>query len=198
MKKLTLVLIGLLFIAPAALADNWGASVKLGAGENDPALLKEAHSYSGGELTKSYGIFGLEALYEWNLNDETTKVGASVGLDVYGENELKSGGNKATESTYALPITVYYKKDNGIKAWSYYGGAGISFLHSELEVTGEGEESKWKTFPHITIGGEYRFTKVFALGLEGKYNFSAKVKREGLVLSDRSGLSGSIVGRFYF
>ena len=198
MKKLVLVVASLLFIAPAALADNWGASVKLGAGENDPQLLEEMYDSFGGDFTKSYTVLGLEALYEWNLNDETNKIGARVGLDVYGDNELKVGANKATETTYALPLTVYYKKDNGLKAWSYYGGAGLSFLHSELEISGAGEESKWKVFPHFVVGGEYRFTELFALGVEAKYNISAKVKKDGDVLSDRSGISGAVVGRFYF
>ncbi len=198
MKKIVLVLVGLLFVAPAAFADNWGASVKLGAGENDPKLLKRAYDHLGGELDKNYGIFGLEALYEWDLNDETNKIGARIGVDIYGENEHKRGSLKATEDTYAFPVTVYYKKDNGLKAWSYYGGAGMSFLHSELEVDGDGKESKWKVFPHLMIGGEYRFTKLFALGIEAKYNISAKVKKSGYVISDRSGISGALVGRFYF
>ena len=198
MKKLVLLVVSLLFVAPAALADNWGASVKLGAGENDPTTLKEMYDYYGGELTKSYGIFGLEALYEWNLEDETNKIGAKLGLDIYGDSELKVSGDKATETTYAWPVTVYYKKDNGIKAWSYYAGAGLSFLRSELEISGYGKESKWKVFPHLMVGGEYRFTKLFALGAELKYNISAKVKDDGDVLSDHSGLSGAVVGRFYF
>ncbi|MBR4681747.1 MAG: outer membrane beta-barrel protein [Elusimicrobiaceae bacterium] len=197
MKKLVLVVASLLFIAPAVLADNWGASVKLGVGENDPATMKEKYDYYGGELTKGYGIFGLEALYEWDLNDEANKIGAKVGLDVYGENEWKYAGEKVTEDTYAFPVTVYYKRDNGIKAWSYYGGAGLTFLRAELEATG-GKQNKDKTVPHLMVGGEYRFTKLFALGAELKYNFSAKVKENNEVLSDRSGVSGSVVCRFYF
>lgn len=62
--------------------------------------------------------------------------------------------------------------------------------------------SKSKIFPHIMAGTEYRFSELFALGLEAKYNFSAKTEKnyEGLnvVLSDRSGLSGAVTARFYF
>jgi opacity protein-like surface antigen len=93
---------------------------------------------------------------------------------------------------------VYYKRDNGIKAWSYYGGAGLTFLRTELEVATGGKHNKDKTVPHLMAGGEYRFTKLFALGAELKYNFSAKVKENNAVLSDRSGISGSVVCRFYF
>jgi hypothetical protein len=172
----------------------------LGAGENGPKFLKDFYNHYGGDLTKNYGIFGLEALYEWDLNNETNKIGAKVGLDIYGESEWKAGGYKITQDTYAFPVTVYYKKDNGVKAWSYYGGAGVTFLknHFEIKFFGESKEDKWKVFPHIMAGGEYRFTELFALGLEAKYNCSAKVRSGSRIMSDRSGLSGSIVGRFYF
>ena len=58
--------------------------------------------------------------------------------------------------------------------------------------------SKTKIFPHITAGAEYRFNEVFALGLDVKYNIAAKVKKDDLVLSDRSGIGAALTGRFYF
>ena len=43
MKKLLIAVLAVLFIAPAAMAKDWGIGVKLGAGENDPKTLKDAY-----------------------------------------------------------------------------------------------------------------------------------------------------------
>ncbi len=197
MKKLVIAVLAVLFIAPAAMAKDWGIGVKLGAGENDPKDLKKAFDTFGGELDKNAGDFSLEVRHEWALNDEANKIGAKVGWDMYGENEWKRLNTKITETTYSFPFTVYYKRDNGVGKLSWFGGAGVTILRSELEQ-GSYDKSKTKVFPHIVAGGEYRFTKVFALGLEARYNFAAKAKKDGVVLSDRTGFGAALTGRFYF
>ena len=206
MKKLVVTVVGLLCLTSTAFADNWGVGLRAGAAQNDPKDLKEAYDeafdwgYSEKELTKGYGVFGLEGLYEWDLNDNGDMLGVRLGIDLYGDSKLSLdwGDEKFTESTYAIPLTVYYKKDNGIKNWSWFAGAGLTIIHSEVEYKATGwpteSWSKSKVFPHITAGAEYRFCKLFALGAELRYNIAAKVKKEDLVLSDRSG----IAGRFYF
>ena len=198
MKKVMIAVLGVLMFSPVAFADNWGLGLKLGAGENDPKTLNDSYDgYLGNkELDKNNGYFGFEAMYEWNL-DKSNKIGARIGWDMYGENELKLSGIKYEEETYAFPLTVYYKKDNGVKNWSWLGGVGVTLIHSKVDGMGY-NENKTKLFPHIVAGGEYRFTKVFALGLEARYNFAAKVKKHGDVLSDRSGFGGALTGRFYF
>ena len=197
MKKLVIAVLAVLFVAPAVMAKDWGIGVKLGAGQNDPKTLKDNFNVVGGELDKNAGYFSLEVLHEWALNDEANKIGAKVGWDMYGENEHKYGGVKDSEETYAFPFTVYYKRDNGIKNRSWFGGAGVTILHSKIEE-GTWNTSKNRVFPHIVAGAEYRFTNVFALGLEARYNFAAKVKKDGAVLSDRTGFGGALTGRFYF
>ncbi len=196
MKKVLLAVFALCLFTPV-FADNWGAGFRLGYGENDPKTLNDIFHSIGGELTENGGVFGLEVLHEWNLTNETNKIGAKLGWDVYGENEWKGSGTRATETTYAFPLTIYYKKDNGIQNWSWFAGAGITFIKTKVEA-GASDFSEDKVFPHITGGVEYRFTEVFALGLDVKYNISAKVKKEGAVLSDRSGFQGALTGRFYF
>ena len=206
MKKLAIlgVLLSILCAQPtAAKADNWGVGVKLGVSENDPKTMKEFQDTMpyNTKLTEGYGVFGVEALYEWTLNEEANKLGVKVGLDVYGDNELIIGGVGAIqESTYAIPLTVYYKRDNGVKGWSPFVGAGVSFFRTEFEtvLTATSKEHKNKAVPHLVAGAEYRFTDLFALGVEVKYVFNAKMEKESLVLSDRTGFSGAITGRFYF
>lgn len=211
MRKLVVlgVLLSILCAWPtAAKADNWGVGVKVGVGENDPKTMKEIQdgTLHNTELNENGAVFsGLEALYEFNLDDETNKLGVKLGVDVFGHNDLKVttplAWVKWTETTYAIPLTVYYKRDNGVSAWAPYVGAGVSFFRSELKMEVVGDEvkdHKSKIVPHLMAGAEYRFTKLFALGLEAKYNFGAKIEKNGEVYSDHTGLSGAITGRFYF
>ncbi len=194
MKKLVLAVVAV-FVASAAFASDWGLGLKLGAGQNDPKTLKDYHDAFGGELDEGYGIFGIEGQYEWALS-ETGKLGLRLGVDVYGDNEVKAGPYKITESTYGIPLTVYYRWDKGVKAVSYYAGAGATYMRTEAEM-GTEKDHKAKVFPHVVAGAEYRFTQLFALGLEAKYNISAKMEKDGYK-TDRSGISGALVCRFYF
>lgn len=206
MKKLLLVMLGVLFLSPVVFADNWGVGVKLGLGENDPTYLENLYNDPGfvnKELDKDESFAGLEAMYEWDLNAEENKLGVRLGVDFFGENEVEFRMGRdhinLKETTYAFPLSVYYKRDNGINKLSYYGGVGVTLINTEMEedITDE-SKSNSKVFPHILAGVEYRFTKLFALGFEAKYNIGAKVKKDGIVLSDRSGFSGALTGRFYF
>lgn len=193
MKKTLLTVLTVLFFAPMAFAGNWGAGIKAGIGENDPKTLNDGYHNEIGDrdLTESDGFFGLEALYEHNLTNYD-KIGIRLGVDFYGENELEVSSRTedfradATENTYAIPLTVYYKRDNGIKNWSFFAGAGITYIHSKLEYEEENfigidryedSVSDSKIFPHIMAGTEYRFSELFALGLEAKYNFPPKQKK---------------------
>ncbi len=191
-------------------SENWGLGIRLGLAQNDPEGLKEifeeATDYDR-ELTKNAGVFGLEILHERFLGDDNM-FGFKVGLEGYGQNKLTLTNRpyyadvKFTENTYAIPVTLYFKRNGGIQNWSFWAGAGVTFLRAELEakISGYGTEtlSKNKVFPHVTVGAEYRLTEVFALGLDVKYNIAAKVRDEGDVISDRSGIGGALTGRFYF
>lgn len=192
---------------------NWGVGLHAGFAQNNPKGMKDAEdeiiaSDPGAyhDLSESSIVFGLEALYETSLNDEANKIGFKAGWDWYGRNKLDVATYgfraEATETTYAFPLTVYYKRDNGVKNLSWMAGVGITIMHSEVEskMTGEPDEtdSKTKVFPHITLGAEYRFTELFALGLDVRYNIAAKIKKDGDVLSDRSGLGAALAARFYF
>lgn len=95
MRKLVVlgVLLSILCAWPtAAKADNWGVGVKVGVGENDPKTMKEIQDGTlyDTELNENGAVFsGLEALYEFNLDDETNKLGVKLGVDVFGHNDLK-------------------------------------------------------------------------------------------------------------
>jgi hypothetical protein len=199
MKKLTLAVLAVFCVASAGFAGNWGLGLKLGAGQNDPKSLKDTLDAYGGELDKNYGFFTIEGQYEWPMT-ETGKLGFRFGIEGYGDNEYKATGGKVTESTFAIPLTVYYRWDKGVKAFSWYAGGGLTYINTEVEfkdTLGSDKDHKSKFFPHIVAGGEYRFSQLFALGLEGRYNIGAKVKKNGYE-TDRSGFGAALVGRFYF
>ena len=176
--------------------------MKVGVGENDPKTLKEVQDYYyRSELTEDGAVFGgAEVLYEFDLKDEANKLGVKLGVDVFGQNKLEFYSptyGKATETTLALPLTVYYKRDNGVKGWSPFVGAGVSFFRTQIKED-DTKDHKSKVVPHIAAGAEYRFTNLFALGFEAKYTFNAKLEKKGVVYSDHTGFSGAITGRFYF
>lgn len=228
MKKLFIAVLAVLFYTPCVFANNWGLGLKAGFGENDPKDLRTAPKYDTDSLDKEGSFYGLEAFYEWNLKDNKDFLGVKLGYDAFGDNEYSSDRETFTapateeewsyedkEESYAIPLTVYYKRDNGVKKLSYYAGAGVTFINSKRSLSDKYEKevndvdtdetiyadssaSKGKVFPHLVAGAEYRFTELFALGLEAKYNIGAKVKKDGVVLSDRSGLSGALTARFYF
>ena len=200
MKKVVVAVLAVLLFAPSAFAvgqSGWGLGLKLGAGQNDPKFMKDL---PGGSLDENAAYFTIEGQYEWALQD-SNKLGLRFGLDSYGENEYKNGGVKLTEDTIAFPVTVYYKWDGGVKGWSFYGGAGLTYIYTNVKVSGwlgRDDEDKSKIFPHVAGGAEYRFSDLFALGAEARYNIGAKVKKDGAVMSDRSGFGLAVTGRFYF
>lgn len=204
MKKLFLAVFAVFALSTASFAGGWGLGVKLGAGQNDPKSMKNDHDSGGGTLTEASGVFAIEGLYEWDMAGKNVKdtgsdnkIGLRFGFDFYGQNKLEQPGFTAKENTISLPITVYYKHNSGIKNVSWYAGAGFTSISTELEVPGDTIKED-KIFPHIMAGAEYRFTKLFALGLDLKYNFNAKITKKGAVLSDRTGLQGVLAARFYF
>ena len=197
MKKVAIAVLAVLFFAPSAFAvgeSGWGLGLKLGYAQNDPKALKDL---PGGTLDENGAYFSIEGQYEWALQD-SNKLGLRFGLDSYGENEYKNAGVEVKEETIAFPITVYYKWDGGVKGWSFYGGAGLTYIYTNADYSWASDEHKSKVFPHVAGGAEYRFTELFALGAEARYNFGAKVKKDGFVMSDRSGFGAALVGRFYF
>lgn len=202
MKKTVVLMFAVLCLAPAAFAGNWGYGYKAGIGANKPTDLKNA--LPGHTKLETNGAFlGAEMFYEWDLESEADKLGVKMDFDYFVENKVEKQTaelyQELVETTYSLPITLYYKRDNGVKAFSWFGGAGATIMYTELQYKGYNKDikEKYKVIPHIVAGGEYRFCELFALGLEARYNFAAKVRKGGVLLSDRSGFGAAATLRFY-
>lgn len=204
MKKIVVLMLAVLGFAPAAFAQNWGYGYKIGVGENSPSDLKNIYNTLPGDskLDTSKAFLGFEMFYEWPLANEVNKIGAKLDFNYFVENKAKSQSDlyqECVETSYSLPITLYYKHDKGIKAFSWFGGAGATIWYTEMEYKGYYRDikTKAKVAPHVVLGGEYRFSQLFALGLEARYNFAAKVKKSGIALSDHTGFGGAATIRFY-
>ncbi len=198
MKKVIVAVIGLLCFTPTAFAYNWGVGLHGGVSQNDPDYIGIVDKL----VSKNYGVFGIEGFYERNasfeLSDGEEFLGIKIGIDLYGKNKLKLPSVQATENTYAIPLTIYYKNNLESENISSFIGIGLTQINSEVKISGAENISKTKIFPHIAVGAEYRLNWLVALGVEIKYNFDAEVKKNGNVLSDRSGIGGAVTARFYF
>ena len=210
MKKLLLAVLVVSAFSAASFAGEWGVGARIGVGQNDPKGMKVDYDNYGGTFTKKPEIFSVEGLYEWNVGgkdiDETGtehKMGFRFGYDIYGKNKLEAAiVHEEDKKTDAIPLTLYYKNNNGINHVSFYIGGGMTYMRTEMRLSSwlynlnNLDGNKW--FPHIMVGAEYRFTKLFALGIDVKYNIHAKIEKNGAVIADRSGLQGLLAARFYF
>ncbi len=211
MKKIFLALFMMVVFYSSVFADEYGIAAKLGMSDNN-------YPSSYGNVQTSPLVFGIECFYEWSLTNNKlqqeeiiNKIGIKLGLDLYGKNKLQIEFRDIhgiptdperwviKERSKSLPVTVYYKWDKGEKYLSYFVGGGFTFISSNLSANYlESNIKEYKWFPHVVVGGEHRFTKDFALGIDFKYNFCAKLKKGDLILSDHSGLQGSLLAKFYF
>ena len=193
MKKLIVMTSCLLCMTPALLAATGGIGLRLGYGQNDPWLQDEKLSTHG-------EVGGVELLEEWELANEASRVGVKLGFDIYGKNKYSQPGLEAVDNTFALPLSIYYKKTN--ETWSWFAGIGATWIKTKAEVRATGyvpaSFSNSKIFPHLTTGAEYRFNESFAIGFDLKYNVNAKITIEDLYVSDRSGFGAAITVRYYF
>ena len=190
MKKVVLAVLAVMCVASFSFAGNFGLGIKAGAGENDWKVSMWDN------IDKNYGFAGAELLYEFGQTG-SNRFGLKVGFDVYQQDKASDVWGEEKVNTFNVPVTIYYKWDRGVGAVSYFLGAGFTYVRSIVETGGSPKEySKSKGLAHGTIGAEYRFSELFALGVDATYNFGAKLD-EGYV-SDHSGFRGALVGRFYF
>lgn len=211
MKKVFLILFSMFTVSAISFANDGGVIIKYGNGDDNSTLMDQSLTSN-----RSEDIYSFESFYEWNLQEKTSegnyslnKLGIKLGLDFYGKNKMEleyrdpegipmGYTTVVKEKTMAVPFTVYYKYDNGVKKFSYHVGGGFSFIKTVISITGMNDVKRQKWFPHIVVGGEYRLTQSFSLGVDFKYNFNAKLKRNNITLSNRSGLQGALFAKFYF
>ena len=175
---------------------GFGLGIGLGAGQYKSELSDIKDRLPSYEYTKNFGIFALEALYEqgglFDLGEEHF-FGAKIGYNGWGKEELKSSSlsGKIEVSYYEIPLTLYYKYTPS--KWHLSGGLGAAFGKADDKV-----ESVTKIYPFIAAGLEYRFSKLFGLGLDARYNIAAKFEKSGAVYRNLSGIQGILAARFYF
>ena len=187
MKKVVLAVLAVMCVASFSFAGNWGLGLKAGAGEN------KLNKVPGDKTEKGYIFAGVEVLHEFDLS-EVNKLGIKVGVETWQKDKISNSSYWADIETYQFPITLYYKRDNGIKAFSYYIGGGFTYITGRAHDSNGHKYSKNKGLVHAMAGAEYRFTQTFALGLDVAYSHHAGLQS----LSNHEGFRGALVGRFYF
>ncbi|MDR0953649.1 MAG: outer membrane beta-barrel protein [Elusimicrobiota bacterium] len=215
MKKMILALFAIGFLGLSAHAEFF-AGAKLGFGEykSDMQSMYDGISATNKEIDKSSkALFGLEAGYMWALTD-VDQLGFKIGFEGRGEEEVEATNygpyehRDATVNYFGMPISVQYKRLLGNK-WALLANAGFTYGWANVEDEFSGVMSRKETktegklFPFLSVGAEYRFTKLFALGADLKYNFGGKIKVDGgyfddVKLADVSGLEFALAARFYF
>ncbi|MDR0646462.1 MAG: porin family protein [Elusimicrobiota bacterium] len=195
MKKLMLIAFVVSLLTPAAFAE-FGLGVKLGAGQSKSDVEDSAKNLFGNNYTHTPSIllFGVEALYEkaglFNLGEQHI-LGAKIGYTAWNSEEAKSGIYKLEVKYYEIPLTLYYKY--APSKWHLGGGFGAAFGKTDDKF-----DTISKVYPFIAAGAEYRFSKLFGLGLDLRYNISGKFEKSGIVYKNVSGVQGAVAARFYF
>ena len=205
MKKILFAILAVILVSSSAFADVLGLGFKGGGGRNSPNGFKEIVNTYGGSLSKNPLFFGLEMLYEKDLGGQydrevgtPVKLGFKIGADLFGENKIKHSPSwlDSKESTVIIPLSAYLKYDAGASNLSFYMGGGMSYI-STLFTYGTADDRDWKFAPHALAGVELRTSSAFAIGLDFQYNFNARIKKDGMIYSNRTGLRGALSLRFY-
>ncbi|WP_424244424.1 outer membrane protein W [Elusimicrobium posterum] len=212
MKKILLPVMAVVFLGSAVFAEI-GVGVKAGYGKDDSNIKSGATGNVKHDDDFVGAYSGVEALYEmkgsyFNLPDNHS-FGVRVGLDVLAEDVVKqkTAGIKTTSNGMKIPLSLYYRYTPTDSKFSSWIGAGAAwgFMYYEQKAPGKRDETENKIFPFVSTGVEYRFTRFFSLGIDGTYNFSAKIKSDkfnapngSTLYRDLGGLSGAVTARFYF
>ena len=189
MKKVVLAVLAVMCVASFSFAGNWGLGLKAGAGEND------WKTYGSTDVDKGYGFAGAEILYEFDTSSNN-KIGLKVGVEAYQKDKASFSGIDTEVKTWNCPVTLYYKWDKGVNAFSYFLGGGFTYINSRWHDSSAVKYTHSKGMAHLMAGTEYRFTQGFALGVDVTYNIDAGLQAGEV--SDRTGFRGALVGRFYF
>ena len=195
---------------------GYGLGIKTGVGGITPQTMYDGNNAYGGSVSTRDYFVGAEAFYEHNLrldflgNDreyEEHKIGLKFGFEQYGKNTYKVLDEKVTENTFMLPITAYYKYDQGVGKLAFTIGCGLTMIQSDFKVSENNKLDKWKGVFHIVAGTEYRISEHIGLGFDIKYITKSGVLDKiynvnghsyKLYFSDRSGFNGALAARYYF
>ncbi|MDR0734858.1 MAG: outer membrane beta-barrel protein [Elusimicrobiota bacterium] len=197
MKKLFVAVIAVFAFAGLARAE-FGIGIKAGAvsAKGNTKDIYEAN-LNDTDTIEIPALLGFEGFFERAGGGLGVRVSAELaGSDRY---EGYRGGRlyKDTVYTYKVPLTVYYKYGPLDSKFHFWAGGGATYMLVNYD---DSNLSANKVFPHVKGGVECRFSRLFGLGLDVGYNFSAKTKATGAakVYKDLTGIEGAVAARFYF
>ncbi|MDR1124435.1 MAG: outer membrane beta-barrel protein, partial [Elusimicrobiota bacterium] len=162
MKKLFIAAAAVFAFAGLAQAE-FGIGIKAGAvsAKGNMKDIYEAYT-SNTEKLEVPVLLGFEGFFE--------KAGGGLGLRISAElagadhyEGYDSGIRyRDTVYTYKAPLTLYYKYGPRDSIFHFWAGGGATYMLVNYD---DSDMSASKVFPHVKGGIEFRFTKLFGLGL---------------------------------
>jgi opacity protein-like surface antigen len=173
------------------------------AGGNNFEKIQDDMTGVNTKFNDSNFAYGLELGYESPVISDKQLLGARLGVTWHDEIKLEVTdilNNKASvaNTAYTIPLSVYYKQLFADSKFALMGGLGVTFVNMtwETKLNGSSEDySDSKTAAHVIAGAEYKFTEVFALGIDLKYAFGTEIKRYDYKRD--FDFQGALAARFY-
>lgn len=210
MKKL-ITLIVLALVAAPAFAEEFSIGLKAGYSKADASNI-----YIGllslTEENKLPGFAGIEFTVQDYISEDMM-MGLKIGAEgLYPLNyRIESASDYVQWRSIPLraPATLFLRIVPYDSAFSFWFGGGATYVYVFEELSysmsgSTGKETGYSDgfFGHIKAGLEWRLCSWFSLGLDGGYNFPAKINGKFLstipTAIDMSGFEGSLTTRFYF
>jgi opacity protein-like surface antigen len=174
------------------------------AGGNNFEKLQDRLTDAGvsSKFNDSTFAYGLELGYEAPVISDNQLLGARLGVTWHDEIKLELKNTDPSASVanraYTIPVSVYYKHLFADSKFALMGGLGVTFVNMTWESKLNSSSDNYndsKASPHIIAGAEYKFTEVFALGIDLKYAFDTEIKRQ--VFKRDFNFQGALAARFY-
>ena len=206
MRKIYFALAAVMALSVAASAEV-GIGLKAGMFAQDNNL-QDTFAFGPTKISDDNFFGGVELIFQ-DYFATNSMIGFKVGGEFRAPLKIQNTmiGDELKNDTYTFPLTLYYKYAPPCTPFEFWIGGGVTAAYSRWaydphSMLGETTDSNVFVFPHLKAGIELRVADHIGIGIDGGYNFSAKVKEDFVggwgAERDFSGFEGNVALRFYF
>ncbi|MDR0291292.1 MAG: outer membrane beta-barrel protein [Elusimicrobium sp.] len=208
MKKIYIALAAVLALSAAASAEV-GIGLKGGIFQQDNNLQSTfAFPAGSGKISDDNFFGGVEFIFQ-DYFAANSMIGFKIGGEYRAPLKMQNTmvGDELKNDAFTFPLTLYYKYAPPCTPFEFWIGGGVTAAYSKWtynpnSLVSETTDSNVSVFPHLKAGVELRMTDHIGIGIDGGYNFSAKLKEDFVntfgAQRDLTGFEGNIALRFYF